>query len=372
MEQNSQTISSTPASPEQPAGQPSIAAPPMPAKPKSWFLILLIIFIILLSLGTAGFFAYQYVQLKNQVIQTKPTPVTSPSPTPDPTANWKTYTNTAGYSIKYPASFTTQLIAAGAGNKEANAETRNLFIYKSDAPEPYLERYINLEIFQVKPTYNQGTITKTTLDNKTVEKIVIPDAKFDIYSAQLVNKGFIEIYVLSDPTKKEVANQILSTFKFVDQAQADTSNWLSFSSNNGKFIFKYPQGYKINENIVIGVDGVSVPTPNTVQALSPVIEGTNGNISTTITYKNTPSDLPTFITSNTSCSSVVPAKGVTYLIGATNGLIFKNTPCGSRSATYVYVVHDGVGYIVTIESTIDSKTTEKNYDQILSTFKFTQ
>jgi len=145
-----------------------------------------------------------------------PTEISSATPTSAETANWKTYTNIAGYSIKYPASFTTQLLAAGAGNKEADPTTRSLFIYKLDASEPYIERYINLEIFQVKPTYNQQMITQTTLDNRAVEKIVIPDAKFDIYSVQLGNKGFIEISVSNDLTKKEIADQILSTFKFLD------------------------------------------------------------------------------------------------------------------------------------------------------------
>lgn len=132
------------------------------------------------------------------------------------TSNWKIYTNTSGYSIKYPTSFTTGLQTAGAGNIEASPTAGNLFIYKSGASEPYVERYINLEVFQMKPTYNQGTVTEAKLDNQTVEKIMIPGSKFDIYSAKIGTNGFIEIYVSNDSTKKETANQILSTFKFTN------------------------------------------------------------------------------------------------------------------------------------------------------------
>lgn len=145
-----------------------------------------------------------------------PNIISTTNPTTNPTVNWKTYTNVEGYSIKYPASFTTLILAAGASNKEAIPTTRNFFIYKSNTLQPYLDRYINLEIFDLKPSHYQATITKEILDSHFVEKSTYPDAKFDIYSAQLSDKGFIEIHVSTDPTRKEVANQILSTFKFTN------------------------------------------------------------------------------------------------------------------------------------------------------------
>jgi hypothetical protein len=38
----------------------------------------------------------------------------------------------------------------------------------------------------------------------------------------------------------------------------------------------------------------------------------------------------------------------------------------------MYFVKNGIGYIITIESTIDSNTTSVYSDEILSTFKFTE
>jgi hypothetical protein len=79
---------------------------PAPPKSKNWLFIMLVIFVILLSLGTAAFFAYQNVQLKKQAAQT--TPLASPKPTAeagttDPTANWKIYKDDSyKYELKYP------------------------------------------------------------------------------------------------------------------------------------------------------------------------------------------------------------------------------------------------------------------------------
>jgi hypothetical protein len=79
---------------------------PVLPKSKNWLVILLIFFVVILSFGTAAYFAYQNVQLKKQVTKispTSPNPLSSPTPTTDPTVNWKTYTNSVfNYSFKYP------------------------------------------------------------------------------------------------------------------------------------------------------------------------------------------------------------------------------------------------------------------------------
>lgn len=69
------------------------------------FLISLLSILLLISVFIAGFFAYQTQKLVKElrVIGNKPEPTASPTQTPDPTADWKTYTNTKyGFSFKYP------------------------------------------------------------------------------------------------------------------------------------------------------------------------------------------------------------------------------------------------------------------------------
>ncbi|MHA1304176.1 MAG: hypothetical protein ACTSPI_10790 [Candidatus Heimdallarchaeaceae archaeon] len=76
-------------------------------KQKSWLIIGLAVLVLLL-LGTTGFFAYQNYQLKQQAQQKPPTPLPEvtkkpeiPSPTPDMTSSWQTYSNKL-FSIKVP------------------------------------------------------------------------------------------------------------------------------------------------------------------------------------------------------------------------------------------------------------------------------
>lgn len=84
------------------------------------FLVILLSVLLLLSVSIAGFFAFQTQKLVNEltVLKTKENvvPVVTPEPestfpmytepTADPTANWKTYTNTKyNFSFKYPSDF---------------------------------------------------------------------------------------------------------------------------------------------------------------------------------------------------------------------------------------------------------------------------
>jgi len=91
---------------------------PQPTKKKNIPAIVLSILLVL-ALGVAGYFAYTYYQHQIPSITLtdtiNPTPSPSPTssliPTPNPTTNWKTYTNnTEGFSIKYPPDYTYQEI----------------------------------------------------------------------------------------------------------------------------------------------------------------------------------------------------------------------------------------------------------------------
>lgn len=182
--------------------------------------------LIILLFTTTSIFAYKYYQLKQQLNKTQPSPAnkittTSPSPITDPTANWKIYINSEyGYSIKYPQTFKTQVLAAGAGEKEASPDVRNLFIYNPETKDPYLNRYINLEFLQLEPTYSsEWTKTEVIIGNKSATKLINSNqaSDFDIYLVRLENnKGLLEIYVSNSKDKTSTANQILSTFQFTN------------------------------------------------------------------------------------------------------------------------------------------------------------
>lgn len=146
-------------------------------------------------------------------------PVPSLTPTTEPTANWKTYINSEySFTVKYPQTFKTQVLAAGAGNKEAPQNARNFYIYDPENEEPYLNRYINFEVSGLESTYSKEWIrTQTTIGSISAIKLVnsAASSKFDVYLVELdSSQGVIEIYVSNSEDREATANQILSTFQF--------------------------------------------------------------------------------------------------------------------------------------------------------------
>jgi hypothetical protein len=160
----------------------------------------------------------------------------------------------------------------------------------------------------------------------------------------------------------------------------DLANWKTYTGS--LYSFKYPQDYKINENKIVGVDGVFSPATDTVQIISSVLEGTNGDFMT-ITHEDTTYDLQMFVNiktsvqtgvtnfwSNNKCDSHSFGNSTAYKIDAVSGLIFKRTSCDGEAFYYIFLVNKRVGYTIIIKSTTNSKIIETIYNQILSNFKF--
>ena len=107
--------------PPQPPIPSTPIVPPEPPKKKSF--AWLVILVVLLLLTSTGVLAYQYYQLKTQIVNPAPssqltsTPLISPQPAAeadDPTTDWKTYTDKT-YSFKYPP---TWKVTPGSGATE--------------------------------------------------------------------------------------------------------------------------------------------------------------------------------------------------------------------------------------------------------------
>jgi hypothetical protein len=74
--------------------------PQAPVKSSKFPVIPFLLVILVLLLASTGFLYYQNINLQKQISSLKNT---TPTTTPDPTANWKTYTNDKlGFSFKYP------------------------------------------------------------------------------------------------------------------------------------------------------------------------------------------------------------------------------------------------------------------------------
>ncbi len=177
--------------------------------------------------------------------QSIPTSPLTPTSIEDPTKNWKTFTNTDyGYQLKYPEA----LITITPENAP-----QVFIIYFTDKKEEYLEVEIggisslglNKEIeFDTQRT----NPTKTTFQNKQAvsllsERNIYPGEPFKALIVYLEDKKFkIELGYYGDGKNEALFDQILSTFKFLDQT-TDISDWKSFTANG--YSFKYPSDWKV-------------------------------------------------------------------------------------------------------------------------------
>lgn len=165
----------------------------------------------------------QISTIKKVEISPQPTslPVLFPTPTTETATNWKTHTNSDyNFIVKYPPTLKSQVLAAGAGTKEALQNARSFYIYDPELEETYINRYISFEVLGIEPSYGEEwTKTQTTVGNKTATKLInsISSSNFDVYLVELNDdQGIIEIYVSNSKDKKVVVDQILSTFQLIN------------------------------------------------------------------------------------------------------------------------------------------------------------
>jgi len=257
-----QTLPTPPQSPTVQSQKP-VETPPVikPTQKSSNKLVPLFIFLFLAALGVAGYFGWQIFQLKKeQASLTQPTPIPTPtatsalpSPTTDPTVNWEIYTNPKiGFSFKYPEGWTERPVA----------EHDSTIVYVDadeefgEGPEP-LRYYLWVnEVSQLpdreytKESVGQYTAYITDEEPSRSGALTYFIAKdeqgyiaisFTPYSAE---KPF--------PAQERYINtfdQILSTFKFLDQADS-TANWKTYSNN--ELSFRYPSNWSIENNQIVG------------------------------------------------------------------------------------------------------------------------
>ncbi len=310
---------------QQPATSPSPpTAQVKPIKKPTKLPIILMTVIAVLSLAVSAYFGYQNYLLKQQISQS---PTASPSPTVDPTADWKTYTNTAySYHLKYPNEWLAKSFGPGPGgfqllndssrgvilspnNQEQTIPSPSLQI-EADGPEN-LSRPIYSEFQKQAKTGFSETyklISETTTSFSGVTATVLEGehvySETSTYVKQFVFASsesgvYFSITIASD-TKKEslVFDQILSTFKFLDE----TEDWETYTTPKLPKIdfpsvtFNYPPDWVVEDendglgtmNFKLSKNGYEItlyqaPMGSSVCLFddSPEFEGPSGNLRTT-------------------------------------------------------------------------------------------
>lgn len=255
--------------PPTPFGVNSIHETPQNGKDGHMISVLAMAIFVVLSLSVVAFLYYQNQQLKSMLasIQT-PVAVASPTPTAtaDPTADWKTYTNTkVGFQIKYPpGGFSKPELPSGvAGSPEVYADNNtdnNDIIFGNSLPSlevfdysGNLDQFINYYMAGKAPIsggpVGENVVSTADLQvdgvpakkQETQPKIVYPETKDNVSTfIYFVSHGHGFVFNGGTPE----SDQILSTFKFTSNASPTPSpvestnyivpsGWQKFTTQDG-------------------------------------------------------------------------------------------------------------------------------------------
>ncbi len=220
--------------------------PPVPAKTNIKRLTIVAVLIFLLMAGGLVYLGYQNYQLQqklNQLLeqqanqgQSVSTPTeTLTSPTPDPTINWKTYTDsTHNFTMKYPSNY----VISGklANSLETWKAGQGIVIINSNDPaKPRI--FIETVYDGYGPFFETGSVNAKFTGNQLMVSGITK--KTEAEYASMIEQGYIssgqELFISPIITHKNVpfwfhlshqdrgnANleneliQILSTLKFLD------------------------------------------------------------------------------------------------------------------------------------------------------------
>ena len=181
-----------------------------------------ITFVILSLLGAGAYAGIWYWQDQQVAQEVVPTFTPRPSTTPDPTADWKTYTNTQyGFEFKYPAelsiSETTDQLKLMCGGAYAPLGCILIELVFADGSTFAYERF---------PQYDfVGTETKVLIDGR--EMTMIQRDKHYFIPLDNNHQNDISFINKDGNTSYQLFLQILSTFKFTDSVSLTGSSQVS-------------------------------------------------------------------------------------------------------------------------------------------------
>ena len=219
-----------------PVSSPLPLTPPI--EPQNNLLSLLLIPLVLVLIASTGYFAYQYFQLKTQVATTtpSPTPITSLTPNSTPTSTFTTDINSVTkwhrikfptYQFEVPPSWIVDPLTGSISNyeiktqKEMGPTIKDLL--KIEIHEDYSSPNINQFVDKAKQEFDYFATTpqkesRLIVSGQEAIKIDSDSPGFWIAVQDPNNKTIVEIlFGLDFDNYRSLANQILSTFKFLDQ-----------------------------------------------------------------------------------------------------------------------------------------------------------
>lgn len=251
--------------------------PILPEQPRqNNFLVILLSILLLISVGVAGFFAYQTQMLVKELTAMKSasTPVSSEELKNDPASDWKTYSNSKyGLSLKYPSDWTIKTDPIYSTNPRlVTFDTKmstNLQPMEYQNREFFIAHHNNIKDMAswIAENYQGATVVNNIKINNN-DFLVINggiQARAREYAIKIGENSYLR-FVLEPVDKEdefdELFDQILSTFKFTESDP--TGDWKTYTNTSSNYSIRYPSDWKI-DNQSAGSMGATVPDAGYIQ-----------------------------------------------------------------------------------------------------------
>ena len=235
----------------------------VPAEPKHHLPIKVLLIALVFILGSAvGVYGFQWYQMQNEVVEmpeenlveTGLRPVSTSKSMSNETADWETYRNEEyGYSVSYPADWDLFEEPVEASRDLIGNELQKVYFtknYISELSDSYFwPKFFEIKVLQnpngytleewaenyqvplgVNPETNLAKLVgDTMINNKPAKQFSV--FQFDSYNIETVTIYNEFVYKLTysdaqgnDPdyeSSRKVYNQILSTFRFLDEVESE-------------------------------------------------------------------------------------------------------------------------------------------------------
>lgn len=179
------------------------------SQPSSKLPLILFGIVLILSAGLGGLYLGKYLYgPKTPAVSISPIVVPTATPTPDPTANWKTYTNSKlGFTFQYP----TELVFLSDGLDNGGS----LLLQNFDGIKSNGDTNTSFQLALFK-TQTNGSGQITTINSYRAIRGTSVQKKEDVPTVWITNGTSYYMFQLSTPKTINSVwfDQILSTFQF--------------------------------------------------------------------------------------------------------------------------------------------------------------
>ncbi len=234
---------------------PSIVPPIQPPQSKSRVWMWILAGVLLLGVGTAtGIYLGKQLYSK-PALAPSPTPLAMATPSSDPTANWKTYTNDSeGISFKYPQEITLKISEKGLYWLDSSGSFQTNISWNSSPLAGTLEQEL-ISRDECPKEVTNGIIPGPVLNSLRCDydKSHYTSVSIWIANGRKIYKADIGAINPNVPVPQDdinLLNKILSTFKLTSKFETKQRNdgWTAYSNKDYGLSFSYPTEWDLSIN----------------------------------------------------------------------------------------------------------------------------